>query len=149
MTFRRLDSVSVFRWNLLSWAKSIELFPITGLQHQHKHSTNRRQGIALSIGHNWVGSTWRRRHNPVSETLCVLNKSRTMDRVQKHNNCINIPSSQTLGRHTRTLFYIRAGFWKRRQDRAPVLGKAPEQPKSEIQLAGHCLHCEWRVVPSK
>jgi hypothetical protein len=29
------------------------------------------------------------RHNPVSETLCVyLNKNRTLDNVQKHNNCI-------------------------------------------------------------
>jgi hypothetical protein len=25
----------------------------------------------------------------------VLNKNRTMDNVQKHNNCINVPSSQT------------------------------------------------------
>jgi hypothetical protein len=25
-----------------------------------------------------------------SETLCVLNKKRTMDNVQKHNNCITI-----------------------------------------------------------
>jgi hypothetical protein len=31
-----LDSVPVFRWNLLSWAKSIELIPISGHQHQHK-----------------------------------------------------------------------------------------------------------------
>jgi hypothetical protein len=28
--------------------------------------------LALSTGPNWVGSTWRRRQNPVSETLCVL-----------------------------------------------------------------------------
>jgi hypothetical protein len=35
-TFRRLDSVSVFRWNLLSWAQCIELDPISGHQHQHK-----------------------------------------------------------------------------------------------------------------
>jgi hypothetical protein len=27
--------------------------------------------------------------------LCVLNKNRTMDNIQKHNNRINIPSSQT------------------------------------------------------
>jgi hypothetical protein len=26
---------------------------------------------------------------------CILNKNRTMDNVQKHNNCINISSSQT------------------------------------------------------
>jgi hypothetical protein len=62
-TFRRLDSVSVFRWNLLSWVQSIELVPISG---------------------------------PVPEPLCVvLNKNRTMHNVQKHNNFINIPSSQT------------------------------------------------------
>jgi hypothetical protein len=30
ITFRRLDSVSVFRWNILNWAQSIELVPIFG-----------------------------------------------------------------------------------------------------------------------
>jgi hypothetical protein len=35
-TFRRLDSICVFRWNLLSLAQSIELLPISGHQHQHK-----------------------------------------------------------------------------------------------------------------
>jgi hypothetical protein len=30
-TFRRLDSVSVFRLNLLSWVQSIELVPISGI----------------------------------------------------------------------------------------------------------------------
>jgi hypothetical protein len=29
--------------------------------------------------------------------LCVLNKNKTMDNVQKHNNCISILSSQTFG----------------------------------------------------
>jgi hypothetical protein len=32
--------------------------------------------------------------SPVSETL-FLNQNRTMDKVQKVNNCINIPPSQT------------------------------------------------------
>jgi hypothetical protein len=27
-------------------------------------------GLALYFGPNWIGSTWRRRQNPVSETLC-------------------------------------------------------------------------------
>jgi hypothetical protein len=44
----------------------------------------------LSIGPNWVGFTWRRRQNPVSETLCFLNKNRTMDNVQKHNICTDL-----------------------------------------------------------
>jgi hypothetical protein len=43
-TFRRLDSFSVFRWNLLGWAQSIKLVPISGHLHQHKiqgkHNTN-------------------------------------------------------------------------------------------------------------
>jgi hypothetical protein len=33
-TFRRLESVSVFRWHLLRWAQSIELVPIYGHQQQ-------------------------------------------------------------------------------------------------------------------
>jgi hypothetical protein len=30
--------------------------------------------LALSIGRNWVGFTWRRMYNPVSETLCLKYK---------------------------------------------------------------------------
>jgi hypothetical protein len=37
-TFRRLDSVSVFRLNLLSWAQSIELVPISGPFSKHNVS---------------------------------------------------------------------------------------------------------------
>jgi hypothetical protein len=44
-----------------------------------------RQGLALSIGGNWVGSTWRQRQNSVSETLRVLNYNRMTDNVQEHN----------------------------------------------------------------
>jgi hypothetical protein len=33
--------------------------------------------------------------NPLSKTLCVLNKNSIMDKVHKDNNCINMPSSQT------------------------------------------------------
>jgi hypothetical protein len=29
-TFRRLDSISVFRWYLLSWSQSRELIPVSG-----------------------------------------------------------------------------------------------------------------------
>jgi hypothetical protein len=36
ITFRRLDSISFFRKNLLSWAQSIELVPISGHLCQHK-----------------------------------------------------------------------------------------------------------------
>jgi hypothetical protein len=49
------------------------------------------RGLALSIEANWVGSTRRRRQNPVSETLCVLNRNRTMDNVLKHNICPGCP----------------------------------------------------------
>jgi hypothetical protein len=68
--YRRLHSVSVLKWKLLSWPKSLD----------------RRQGLVLSIGPNWVGSTWRRRQNPVSRMMCVLNEKRTMVNVQKDNN---------------------------------------------------------------
>jgi hypothetical protein len=40
-TFRRLDSISIFKWNILSWAQSIELV-----------LTIRTWGLALSIGPN-------------------------------------------------------------------------------------------------
>jgi hypothetical protein len=36
ITFRWLDSVSVFRWNLFSWAQAIELIAISGQQHKRK-----------------------------------------------------------------------------------------------------------------
>jgi hypothetical protein len=55
-TFRWLDSVSVFRLKLISWCQTIVRVPISGL--------------ALLFGINWVGFTWRRRQNPVSEMLC-------------------------------------------------------------------------------
>jgi hypothetical protein len=34
--FWRLESASVFRWDLLSWAQPIELVPISGHQQQHQ-----------------------------------------------------------------------------------------------------------------
>jgi hypothetical protein len=40
----------------------------------------RRWGLALSIGPNRVGCTWRRRQNPVSETLCFKKINRTVFR---------------------------------------------------------------------
>jgi hypothetical protein len=44
--------------------------------------------LALSIGPNWVGFTWGRRQNPISETLYfvnILDKDETMDNVQNYN----------------------------------------------------------------
>jgi hypothetical protein len=38
-------------------------------------------GLTLSIGHNCVRSTRRQKQNPVSETLCVLNKRWIMSRI--------------------------------------------------------------------
>jgi hypothetical protein len=55
IAFRRLDSVSVFRQNLLGWTQSIELVPISG-----------------SIGSNRMGFAWRRRQNPIFKTLCFV-----------------------------------------------------------------------------
>jgi hypothetical protein len=55
----------------------------------------RRQGLTLSIGPNGVGFTWGRTQNPVSETL-----KQDDGYVQRQNNCINIPPSQTF----RTIF---------------------------------------------
>jgi hypothetical protein len=130
---RRLDSVSVFsgtysvgpnryswslspetgfclrlQWNLLSWAQSIELVPIseTGfcllvqVEPVRSGQVDRADLYFLScrsgdreIGPNWIDSTWKRRQNPVSETLYVLNRNNRMDDIQKHNNCILIGCS--------------------------------------------------------
>jgi hypothetical protein len=57
------------------------------------HACLRRERLALSIGSNWMGSTWRRRQNPVSEALCL--KGRTVANIQNCDSYINIPSSQT------------------------------------------------------
>jgi hypothetical protein len=60
-TFLRLNSVSFFKWNILSWASKVELFRVS----------DRKQKLSLSAGPNWVYSTFRRRQNPVFETLCL------------------------------------------------------------------------------
>jgi hypothetical protein len=41
----------------------------------------RQERLAFSVGPNWVGSTWRRIQNPVSETSCFF-KYRKMYNVQ-------------------------------------------------------------------
>jgi hypothetical protein len=71
-----------------------------------------REGLAPSIGPNWIGNTWRRRQNPVSEMLCVLNKNRTMVNVQKQNNWVMVTLA---GKMTR--WYVsraRRKWWWRR-----------------------------------
>jgi hypothetical protein len=80
-TFRRLDTVSVFRWNLNSWAQSIELVPISGhlpqhkivytSQARHKLSATAKTNINIlkTFTHSWGRSTWRRRQNLVFEAL--------------------------------------------------------------------------------
>jgi hypothetical protein len=45
--FQRLGSVSIYRWNLLSWAQSIQLVPISRHQQQHKI------GYIEPIASNW------------------------------------------------------------------------------------------------
>jgi hypothetical protein len=66
------------------------------VNHEKLNDSGFPQGLALSIGPNWVGFTWGQRQNPVSETLCFekligrsLDKDKTMDNVQKHNICTN------------------------------------------------------------
>jgi hypothetical protein len=86
----RLDSVGAVVFPVL--------FPSSCFSLKHNLSETAfclwRQGLTLLIGSNWVGFVWRRRQNPVSETLC-FKQSRTTDNDQKHNICINVPSSQT------------------------------------------------------
>jgi hypothetical protein len=49
----------------------------------------RRTGLALSVWPIWVGSTWRKRQNSVSETMCHLNRDRTTDMFR--NTTIGTP----------------------------------------------------------
>jgi hypothetical protein len=49
-TSRRLDSVSVFRWNLLSQAQSIQLVPNSGNQHQVKGTLRLTVSQSVSLG---------------------------------------------------------------------------------------------------
>jgi hypothetical protein len=78
MTIRKLIFVSVIRGTLLRWARQKELVPVDG--------PDRRQRLALSIRPNWVGSPWRRRQNPVSETSCFQLKDRTMQGTVHQGN---------------------------------------------------------------
>jgi hypothetical protein len=52
-TFRRLDSVSIFGWNLLTWAQSMELDPISG------HHQSQRQSYFTTGGLPPISSSWR------------------------------------------------------------------------------------------
>jgi hypothetical protein len=74
-TFRRL--------NLLSWAQSIELVPISG------HCTSTKMGYTSQAQHN---SSARAKKTLIFLFL-FLDKDTTMDNVQKHNRCTNVPSS--------------------------------------------------------
>jgi hypothetical protein len=56
-TFRRLDSVSVFTWDLLRWG-SIDRASLC---------LRRILRQRLSVEPNWIGSTWRRGLNPLYE----------------------------------------------------------------------------------
>jgi hypothetical protein len=51
--FRRLDSVSVFKWNLLSWAQSIKISPVSGHQHNrgyiNYHSRNHLRELRKTL----------------------------------------------------------------------------------------------------
>jgi hypothetical protein len=89
IAYRRLDSVSVFRWNLLCWAQWIELVPISGHQLKISYINQTlcagvvREGLALSIGPNRVSSTWKWKQNADSQILHILNKNRMTDNVRK------------------------------------------------------------------
>jgi hypothetical protein len=60
--------------NILSWALSSELVPASGRQQQRQG-----QGLAMSIGPNWVCTSWRRGQFSLGN---VFKKHRTMDNVQ-------------------------------------------------------------------
>jgi hypothetical protein len=46
-TFQREDSVSVFRWNLLSWAKQVELVSVSGPAHMKTKTESSLPNVVL------------------------------------------------------------------------------------------------------
>jgi hypothetical protein len=58
-TFRRLDSVSVFRWNLLSLAQSVELVPLSGHLQCQNQSQSQSQSHFTTGGLPPISSSWR------------------------------------------------------------------------------------------
>jgi hypothetical protein len=100
--FRRLDSVSMIRRKLVRWAQSIELVPINRAQ-LSKFYVKSETGCVTFLRSNSIGLSWvslteggRRRRNPVSETLCVLNKTRAIDNVQMSASELYRPSDRRL-----------------------------------------------------
>jgi hypothetical protein len=67
------------------------------------------QGLALSIWPTWVGFYLR------TETVCLLNvvfkQKMAMDNVQKLNNCISIPLSQTFISYENNPLYKTPGYY--------------------------------------
>jgi hypothetical protein len=70
-----------------------------------------RQRLALSIGPNWVSSTWRQGQNPVSKTLRKKRKKerkkdRTMDNVQICDSYITLLSKYIIQFATHSIIYF-------------------------------------------
>jgi hypothetical protein len=78
------------------YLSSCFLFKIIFLRPDSVSMSNRALPSLYQFGLNECVVIWRWRKNPVSKMLCVKQKKETMDNVQKHTNCINISSSQTL-----------------------------------------------------
>jgi hypothetical protein len=85
--FWRLDSVSVFRWNLLSLAESIDrkntawfIYPILCWYKWSEIGTSSIDWVQLS---RFLPEEGDRIQCP---KRCVLNKNRTMNYIKKHNN---------------------------------------------------------------
>jgi hypothetical protein len=86
ITFRRLDSVSVFRWNPFIWTNSMEIesSSIDWVQLSKFYLKTEAESSLRNV-------VWWKINRRV-----YLDKDRAMDNVQKHNICTNIPSSQIL-----------------------------------------------------
>jgi hypothetical protein len=80
---------SVHEWFLI-------VFPRTSKPMLECLETASSQMNQTSIGPKWVGFYKRKETESSLRNLAFWIKKRTMDYVQKHNNCINIPSLQIL-----------------------------------------------------
>jgi hypothetical protein len=107
----------------------------------------RTYGLAQPTGSNWVGFLHENGDRIQSSKRFVLNKkNRTMDNVQKHNNCVNIPSSQTQDSFATPVWGWRKG--KSRIWDSKIWSRVSRDSDLRMTaLAKASSNCKWQTRP--